>query len=83
MKRILVVEDDAAILDIVAAFLQASDYAVETATDGLEALDKVRRGLLSYPRRPRSLRSRSCRTRCRRRQTGGSRGGGWCAGRLC
>ena len=83
MKRILVVEDDAAILDIVAAFLQASDYAVETATDGLEALDKVRRGLLSYPRRPRSLRSRSCRTRCRRRRMGGSRGGGWCAGRLC
>ena len=43
MKRILVVEDDAAILDIVAVFLHASDYAVETATDGVEALDKVRR----------------------------------------
>ena len=43
MKRILVVEDDAAILDIVAAFLEASDYAVETAIDGADALEKVRR----------------------------------------
>ena len=43
MKRVLVVEDDRATLDLVAFFLRQSGYAVETAADGAAALEKMRR----------------------------------------
>jgi CheY-like chemotaxis protein len=42
MKHILVVDDDPITLDVVTEMLEALDYAVETARDGAEALEKVR-----------------------------------------
>ncbi len=41
MKRILVVDDDPSILEVVADILRDSNYHVETATNGAEALEKV------------------------------------------
>ena len=42
MQHILVVDDDPAIRDVVADILEISDYAVETAVNGAEALEKIR-----------------------------------------
>jgi CheY-like chemotaxis protein len=42
VQHILVVDDDPAIRDVVADILEISDYAVQTAANGSEALDKVR-----------------------------------------
>ena len=42
MNHILVVDDDAAIRDVVADILQMSDYPVKTAANGAEALDQIR-----------------------------------------
>jgi CheY-like chemotaxis protein len=42
VQHILVVDDDPAIRDVVADILEISDYAVQTASNGVEALDKVR-----------------------------------------
>jgi CheY-like chemotaxis protein len=42
MLRILVVDDDPAIRTLVAEFLEAMGYAVDTACNGAEALAKVR-----------------------------------------
>ncbi len=41
MKQILVVDDDPAILDVVADILRESGYRVETAVNGAEALRKL------------------------------------------
>lgn len=41
-KKILVVDDEKDFLEIVKARLEANDYEVVTASDGKEALDKVR-----------------------------------------
>ncbi len=41
MKQILVVDDDPAILDVVADILRESDYLVDTAMNGAEALRKL------------------------------------------
>lgn len=41
---ILVVDDDEAILDVVADVLRFEGYPVETASDGVAALDAVERG---------------------------------------
>jgi DNA-binding response OmpR family regulator len=43
MKRILVVEDDRATLELVAFFLRQTGYALETATTGAVALEEMRR----------------------------------------
>jgi len=43
-SRILIVEDDNVQADILAAFLATQDYYVETAADGLAAIDKARLG---------------------------------------
>jgi CheY-like chemotaxis protein len=42
VSHILVVDDDAAIRDVVTDILQMSDYRVKTATNGAEALESVR-----------------------------------------
>ena len=42
MKKILIVDDEPAILTLLQYNLEAEHYQVETATDGQEALDKVR-----------------------------------------
>ncbi len=42
MKKILVVDDDPAILDVVVDILEMSDYKVKTATNGAEALAQIR-----------------------------------------
>ena len=42
MQRILVVDDDHAIRDVVAEILQMSDYEVDKASNGAEALALVR-----------------------------------------
>ena len=42
MKKILIVDDEPAILNLLQYNLEAEHYQVETATDGQEALDKVR-----------------------------------------
>jgi two-component system, chemotaxis family, chemotaxis protein CheY len=42
VHHILVVDDDPAIRDVVADILEISDYAVQTAVNGAEALDKIR-----------------------------------------
>jgi CheY-like chemotaxis protein len=42
VNHILVVDDEAAIRDVVADILEMSDYAVKTATNGAEALDHIR-----------------------------------------
>lgn len=39
--RILVVDDDPGIRDVIAAILQLDGYAVDTAADGREALDRI------------------------------------------
>ena len=39
-KRILIVEDDAFILDVIATTLHRSGYVVDTATTGAEAIEK-------------------------------------------
>ena len=41
MQHILVVDDDPAIRDVVADILEVSGYAVETAVNGAEALEKM------------------------------------------
>jgi CheY-like chemotaxis protein len=41
VNHILVVDDDAAIRDVVADILQMSDYPVRTAENGAEALDQI------------------------------------------
>ena len=41
-KRVLVVDDDDATREAVRTILELSDYQVDTATDGAEALEKVR-----------------------------------------
>ena len=43
MQHILVVDDDPAIRDVVADILEISDYPVQTAVNGAEALEKIRR----------------------------------------
>jgi CheY-like chemotaxis protein len=47
MRHILVVDDDPAIRDVVVDILEMSDYAVQTATNGAEALEQ----LCSHPPR--------------------------------
>ena len=42
VQHILVVDDDPAIRDVVADILEVSDYSVETAVNGAEALAKIR-----------------------------------------
>jgi len=42
-KRILLVEDDASVLEGVRRLLSAAGYEVETARNGLEALERVNR----------------------------------------
>jgi DNA-binding response OmpR family regulator len=42
--KVLVVDDERDILDTLEYSLQLRGYAVETATDGLEALDKAKQG---------------------------------------
>jgi CheY-like chemotaxis protein len=42
MKRLLVVDDDPDILRLLKAILEACRFTVETATNGREALDRVR-----------------------------------------
>jgi DNA-binding response OmpR family regulator len=41
-KRILIVEDDPALCDLLFSCLKAAGYSAETAADGLEALRKAR-----------------------------------------
>ncbi len=41
MKRVLVVDDDASVVEVIAANLEAEGYDVETAGDGVEAWDRV------------------------------------------
>ena len=43
LARILVVDDDLAIVDLVAAILRRENYRVLAATDGRQALEEVRR----------------------------------------
>jgi CheY-like chemotaxis protein len=43
VQHILVVDDDPAIRDVVADILEISDYAVQTAVNGAEALEKIRK----------------------------------------
>jgi CheY-like chemotaxis protein len=43
VQHILVVDDDPAIRDVVADILEISDYPVQTAVNGAEALEKIRR----------------------------------------
>jgi two-component system response regulator HydG len=42
MARILVVDDDVAICDLLKKFLEKRNYEVSTALDGFEAMEKVR-----------------------------------------
>jgi CheY-like chemotaxis protein len=42
VRPILVVDDDPAIRDVVADILEMSDYRVTTASNGVEALDRIR-----------------------------------------
>jgi DNA-binding response OmpR family regulator len=42
VNHILVVDDEAAIRDVVADILQMSDFSVRTAANGAEALDQIR-----------------------------------------
>ena len=42
VKKILVVDDDATILDMLKTFLQTKGYEAETALDGAEGLAKVK-----------------------------------------
>jgi CheY-like chemotaxis protein len=42
VQHILVVDDDPAIRDVVADILESSDYAVQRAVDGADALAKIR-----------------------------------------
>jgi CheY-like chemotaxis protein len=42
VNHILVVDDDAAIRDVVADILEMSDYHVKTASNGAEALEHIR-----------------------------------------
>lgn len=44
MKRVLVVDDDARLCEVLAEFLGEDGYAVLTAHDGLQALDVLRQG---------------------------------------
>jgi CheY-like chemotaxis protein len=43
MNHILIVDDDAAIRDVVSDILETSDYRVKTARNGAEALEDIRR----------------------------------------
>jgi DNA-binding response OmpR family regulator len=47
-KKILLIEDDQDILFALASFLQAEGYAVQTALNGLEALELLQSESLSY-----------------------------------
>ena len=42
MKRILIVEDEPDIQELLCAYLQDAGYETETAGDGVEALDRFR-----------------------------------------
>jgi CheY-like chemotaxis protein len=42
VNHILIVDDDAAIRDVVSDILEMSDYSVKTACNGAEALDTIR-----------------------------------------
>ena len=42
MTKILVVDDDTAICDLIKKFLEKENYEVATAFDGFEAMEKVR-----------------------------------------
>lgn len=42
-RRVLVVEDDATVLEVASAYLRAAGYVVSTAVDGFGALDAVAR----------------------------------------
>jgi CheY-like chemotaxis protein len=44
VKRILVVDDDARLCEVLAEFLTEDGYAVVTAHDGLQALEVLRQG---------------------------------------
>lgn len=43
-KRILLIDDDAYILDVYEEVLKSAGYAVDTAIDGQQGLDKLRQG---------------------------------------
>ncbi len=43
MKRVLVVDDDPHLVDMAVVILEAFHYAVATASNGVEALDQIRR----------------------------------------
>ena len=40
-KRIIIVEDDAVLRDVLAEKLQKSGYIVDTAADGIIAMEKI------------------------------------------
>ena len=44
MKNILIVEDDAATVELLRHFLESKGLSVETARDGLDGLEKLRKG---------------------------------------
>jgi len=44
-KKILVVEDDAAVQQVLKSSLEKEGYAVETASDGVEGLEMVRKAM--------------------------------------
>jgi len=48
VKQVLIVDDDAFFLELLSDTLAAQGYEVLTASDGMEALDKVRQHLPSY-----------------------------------
>ena len=43
MKKILVIEDEKDIQNIIKAFLENADYKVETADDGLEGINLIQK----------------------------------------
>jgi len=43
-RRILLVDDDALVLSVVREMLEADEHRVDTATNGLEALQQIERG---------------------------------------
>jgi len=47
-KRILLVDDDALVLSVVREMLEADEHRVDTATNGLEALQQIERGTFDF-----------------------------------
>ena len=45
LKTVLVVDDELGLREMVTMILEAEGYRVETAADGMEALDRVRQGI--------------------------------------